>query len=191
MLPIKLSTESQREQVISHLLSFDADDLRLRFGYTPTEYIIRKYVEDSWGKSGNRWFGIYSPEADGVIATLHVALMNDDQAEFGFTVDSRFRNRGFGSELFSRGVTWAKALSVKKVFMHCLSENAAVRKIAKKNEMHVITLDGDEAEADLALPRDFSAPWADLMLDRIAIYDMLFVNQQKLLNNINFYRITK
>lgn len=182
MLPIKLSTESQREQVVSHLLSLSEEDRRLRFGYIPNDERIRRYVEDTWYTAGHRWFGIYNPHADGVIAVMHVAKIDDVSVEFGFTVDKNFRRNGYGNSLFSRGVTWAKSIGAKKVFMHCLSENKAVREIAKKNEMDVVMMFGGEAEADLKLPVDITAPWSDMMLDRLAIYDMLLNNQQRLLN---------
>jgi GNAT superfamily N-acetyltransferase len=127
---------------------------------------------------------MYDSSYEGVIATMHVAMIGESTAEFGFTVHKDFRNRGFGSILFERAVTWAKAHNIDKVFMHCLSENKAVRSIAKKNEMHVITIQGGEAEADLVLPKDLVAPMTDVMLDRMAVYDMLLINQQKFLKNI-------
>ena len=181
MTPIKLSLDLQRQEVIKHLLSLDKEDLRLRFGYTPTDSIIEKYVTDTWNTDGNRWFGIYHPEFDGVVGTLHVAQMKDDTAEFGFTVDKRLRGKGYGDALFKRGMLWAKARMVKHIFMHCLSENKIIQHIAKKNCMHVVRLMGGEAEADLVVPKDYSAPYSEAVVDNIAIYDMLLVNQQKML----------
>ena len=189
MIPIKLNHKLQREEVLKQLLSLEREDLRLRFGYTPTEEIITTYVNDSWCKDGDQWFGMYDRSFDGVIATMHIAMMGDSAAEIGFTVDKSFRNRGLGTKLFERATTWARAHDVEKLFMHCLSENKAVRSIAKKNEMHVITIIGGEAEADLVLKQDVLAPIADVMLDRIALYDMLLINQQKFMTNI--FRITQ
>lgn len=181
MIPIKLSSDSQREEVVTHLLSLERGDLRLRFGYSPTDSIIEKYVNDSFGKPDNQWFGVYDSETDGLIATLHVALLDDHRAEFGCTVGSSYRQRGIGNELFVRGVTWAKSCGVKKVYMYCLSENKAIQKIARKNNMHVITLCEGEAEATLATPYDPTAPMNDVLLDRMSVYDMLLVNQHKII----------
>lgn len=184
MTPIKLSSDLQKQEVITHLLSLDREDLRLRFGYTPTESIITQYVTNSWDKADDRWYGIYHPEYDGVIATLHAAQMDKETAELGFTVSKHFRGHGFGDALFSRGAVWAKARGIKKLFMHCLSENKAVQRIAKKNGMHVVTMLGGEAEADLALPYDPTAIVSQALIDNIAVYDMLFVNQLKIFNKI-------
>lgn len=184
MTPIKLSSDLQRREVIKHLSSLDRGDLRLRFGYTPTEEIIEKYVTDSWERVDDRWYGIYDTDHDGIVATLHIAQMNKDTAELGFTVAEDARGRGYGDALFNRGAVWAKARAIKTLFMHCLSENKAIQHIAKKNGMHVVTLGDGEAEADLDLPYDPSAIISQAMIDQIAVYDMLFVNQMKLINNI-------
>lgn len=179
--PIKLSSDLQRQEVINHLLSLDRDDLRLRFGYTPTDSIIEKYVNESWCNNEDRWFGIYHKDYEGLVGTLHAAQMNDDIAEFGFTVDKQLRGQGLGDTLFKRAYTWAKSRGIKKVFMHCLSENKAIQHIAKKNDMNVIRLNGGEAEADLVLPIDYSAPLSEVLLQKMAVYDMLLINQYKLI----------
>lgn len=182
MTPIKLSSDLQRQEVIDHLLSLDKEDLRLRFGYTPSEEIITKYVNESWVKPDDRWFGIYHHEHDGVVGTLHVADMGNNTAEFGFTVDKKLRGNGYGNVLFSRGATWAKARAIKHIFMHCLSENTIVQHIAKKNNMNVVRMFGGESEADLTLPTDYTAPINEAIIEQIAIYDMLFINQQRIIS---------
>lgn len=179
MIPIRLSTNAQKEEVLKHFLSFERSDLYLRFGYMPNEYAITKYIEESWERPNDRWFGIY--DVSGLMATLHIAKLDEDSCEFGFTVDKEQRNKGIGDTLFKRGILWAKARAYKHVYMQCLTENKAMQRIARKNEMHVVTLDYDEAEADLDVSYDPTAAVAEMVIDNIAIYDMLFVNQQKLI----------
>lgn len=182
MVPLKLNTEIQKKEVIAHLLSLDHNDLRLRFGYIPPESTIIAYVSDSWQKTYDRWFGVYDSATDGLVATLHVSIMDDNSAELGFTVATNLRRRGIGNDLFKRGVTWAKANGVKKFYMHCLTENKSIQRIARKNDMHTITLGDGESEATLSTSYDPSAPFVDVFLDRIAVYDMLLVNQQRIIN---------
>lgn len=184
MTPIKLSSDLQRQEVITHFLSLPREDLRLRFGYTPTDTIIEKYVSESWSKQDNTWYGIYDASHDGVVATLHIAQMDSNTAELGLTVSSDLRRRGNGDALFKRAVTWVKARGIKRLFMHCLSENRPIQRIAKKNDMHVVRLIEGEAEADLALPYDPTAIVNEVLLDSIAIYDIMLVNQLKIFNNI-------
>ena len=184
MTPIKLSSDLQRKEVIAHFLSLPKEDLRLRFGYTPTDTIIEKYVNDTWDKPDNSWYGMYYADREGVVATLHIAQMDSETAELGFTVSSDLRRRGNGDALFKRGVTWAKSRGIKRLFMHCLSENVPIQRIAKNNGMHVVRLIAGEAEADLALPYDPTAIVHQVLLDSMAIYDMMLVNQLKFFNNI-------
>ena len=184
MTPIKLSSDLQRREVIAHFLSLPKEDLRLRFGYTPTDTIIEKYINDSWKRPHDRWYGMYSADRDGVVATLHIAQMDNETAEFGFTVSNDLRRRGNGDALFKRGVAWAKARGLKRLFMHCLSENVAIQRIAKNNNMHVVRMIEGEAEADLALPYDPTAIVNHILLENIALYDMMLVNQLKFFNNI-------
>ena len=181
MLPIKLKTSAQKEEVLKHFLSLELEDLRLRFGYLPNEYAITKYINDSWERIGDRWFGIYDVEHDGLIATLHVAKLDEESCEFGFTVTKDQRNKGIGDKLFKRGIIWAKARAMKHVFMQCLTENKAMQKIARNNQMHVVTLDYEEAEADLDVSYDPTAAITEVLIDNIAVYDMLLINQQKFL----------
>ena len=182
MIPIKLTSDLQKEEVVNHLLSLRREDLRLRFGYSPTDSIIRKYVEDSWRKSRNQWFGVCSTE--GCIATVHVAISDDKTAELGCTVSQDYRQQGIGNDLFLRAVTWARSYGVKRIFMHCLTENKAIQKIANKNNMDVVIMSGGEAEAIVDISADPMAPYSDVMLDRIAIYDMMLLNQRKLFETI-------
>ena len=183
MTPIKLRTKAQKKEVVNHLLCLEREDLRLRFGYSPTDSIIEKYVEDSWGDAKNQWFGVYDSDRDGLIATLHVSLIGNRKAELGCTVFSEYRNNGIGNDLFVRGTTWAKTFGVKEIYMFCLSENKAIQKIAKKNKMHVVTQEGGEAEATLSTPYDIGAPMRDILLDRIAVYDMILISQNKFIKN--------
>lgn len=189
MTPIKLSSDLQRKEVIAHFLSLPQEDLRLRFGYSPTNNIIEKYVNDSWGKPDNDWYGMYVADCDGIVATLHIAQMDHETVELGLTVSNNLRRRGNGDALFKRGITWAKARGVKRLFMHCLTENVAVQRIAKKNGMHVVRMIGGEAEADLALPYDPTAIVNQILLDNISVYDMVLVNQLKFFNNIMLRKI--
>ena len=68
--------------------------------------------------------------------------------------------------------------------MHCLSENQAIKKIAKNNSMHVVTLSDGESEADLVLQSNATAKFSEALVDNMAVYDMLLVNQQKFWFNI-------
>ena len=177
MIPQKVNLDYEKDLVIEHFKRMDKEDLRLRFGYQITDFMLEKYINESWYKPHNQWFCVFeSPEK--VIATVHVSF-NDGEAEMGCTVEEDYRNMGLGSALFRRGATWVGTYGVRKIYMHCLSENEAIQKIAKKNSMTVVTIGQGEKEAQITLPYvDFTAPYRDAAYDRFAVFDTICRNQR-------------
>lgn len=177
MIPEKLYSEHQRDLLIDHLLSLSKDDLYLRFGYQISEEQIRKYVERSYDFDTDisQWFGVFCETTGKIIASLHTIMVTSKKAEMGCTVDAACRNQGIGQKLFDRGLIWARANGAKTIYMQCLSQNQAIQKIAKRNNMLVATMGYDEKEGKLEFPLpDLTAPFSDVTLDRIAAVDSIF-----------------
>jgi GNAT superfamily N-acetyltransferase len=61
------------------------------------------------------------------------------------------RGRGYGARLFDRAVMHARNEGVDMLFIHALSENTAMIKIAR-NAGAIVERDGSETEAYLRLP---------------------------------------
>ena len=61
------------------------------------------------------------------------------------------RGRGFGARLFDRAIVNARNDGVSMVFIHALSKNTAMLKIAR-NAGAVVHREGSESEAFLELP---------------------------------------
>jgi RimJ/RimL family protein N-acetyltransferase len=61
------------------------------------------------------------------------------------------RGRGYGARLFDRAVVHARNEGVELMFIHALSENTAMLKIAR-NAGATLERDGSETEAYLRLP---------------------------------------
>ena len=92
-------------------------------------------------------------------------------AEFGVSVSRKARGRGYGSRLFERAVMHSRNEGVNQLFIHALSENTAMLKIARKAGA-VIERDGPESEAHLRLrPADFDSRMTELFNERVAITD--------------------
>jgi RimJ/RimL family protein N-acetyltransferase len=72
-------------------------------------------------------------------------------AEFGVSVDQKMRGRGLGARLFERAVMHARNQGVALLFIHALSENTPMLKIARKAGARV-ERDGSESDAYLTLP---------------------------------------
>lgn len=153
MVPIRALGPSYRERIAAHLLSLEPADRYLRFGYAANDEQIRRYV-DGLNFERDEIFGIYNRRLE-LIAMAHLAFAQDEQhqecAEFGVSVLKSARGRGYGARLFDRAVMHARNEGVKMMFIHALSENTAMLKIAR-NAGATVQRDGSESEAYLQLP---------------------------------------
>ncbi len=159
-----------RERIARHLLSLDERDRYLRFGYAANDEQIRNYV-DHLDFERDDIFGIYNRRLE-LIAWAHLAHSVDRNfdacAEFGVSVSKSARGRGFGGKLFDRAVMHARNEGVQLMFIHALSENTAMLKIAR-NAGATVERDGSESEAYLRLPpATFDTRVTEMIEERLA-----------------------
>jgi len=153
IVPIRSLGPGHRERIAAHLLSLDADDRYLRFGYLATDEHIGRYV-DSLNFERDDIFGIYNRKLE-LIAMAHLAFSEQPEhkscAEFGVSVLKKARGRGYGNRLFERAVMHARNEGVDLMFIHALTENTAMLRIAR-NAGATLERAGSETEAFLRLP---------------------------------------
>lgn len=153
IVPIRSLGPSHRDRIAAHLVALDADDRYLRFGYPATDEQIGRYVA---GLDFDRddIFGIYNRKLE-LIAMAHLAFSDQADhkscAEFGVSVLKKARGRGYGSRLFERAVIHARNEGVDLMFIHALTENTAMLKIAR-NAGAKLERAGSETDAYLRLP---------------------------------------
>lgn len=173
VVPIRSIGPGQRERILAHLLALDQHDRYLRFGYAANDEQITRYV-DQLNFERDELFGIFNRRLD-LIAMAHLAFSVDPHytscAEFGVSVSKSARGRGYGSRLFERAVMHARNEGVTQVFIHALSENTAMLKIAR-HAGAIIERDGSESEAHLRLPpADFDSRVTELVNQQVALTD--------------------
>ena len=153
VVPIRSLGPSYRERIAAHLLALEPPDRYLRFGYAANDTQIRRYVQQL-DFYRDEIFGVYNRRLE-LIAMAHLALSQHPEheqcAEFGVSVLHKARGQGLGARLFERATIHARNAGVHLVFIHALSENRAMLKIAR-NAGAVISQDGGESEAYLTLP---------------------------------------
>ena len=153
VVPIRSFGPSHRERIAAHLVALDEHDRYLRFGYSATDEQIQRYAE-SLDFDRDDIFGIYNRKLE-LIAMAHLAFMREAGApagaEFGVSVLKKARGRGFGGRLFERAVMHARNEGVELLFIHALSENTAMIKIAR-NAGATLERAGSETDAYLRLP---------------------------------------
>jgi RimJ/RimL family protein N-acetyltransferase len=154
IVPIRSLGAGHRRRIAAHLMALEPHDRYLRFGYPANDEQIRRYV-DQLDFDRDDIFGIFNRKLD-LIAMAHLAFIPSEPgapagAEFGVSVLASARSRGYGSRLFDRAVTHARNEGVELMFIHALSENTAMIKIARKAGAR-LEREGSETEAYLRLP---------------------------------------
>jgi GNAT superfamily N-acetyltransferase len=171
-VPIRSLAARQRERVAAHLLALGEHDRHLRFGYPATDAHISKYVE-AMDFERDEVFGIFNRHLE-LIAVAHLAhpiagpeSQRPPMAEFGVSVLPKARGRGFGRRLFEHAVLHARNRGVQTLFIHALSENTTMLKIAR-NAGATVERDGSESEAWLRLPPDTLASHVGELVEKQA-----------------------
>ena len=135
-VPIRSLGPRHRERIVAHLTALDERSRYLRFGYQPSDAQIARYV-DTLDFEHDEVFGIFNRRLE-LIAMAHLAYRpadasrgRDASAEFGVSVLPHARRRGFGRRLFEHAMLHARNRGVDSIFIHALSENTAMLKIAR------------------------------------------------------------
>ena len=181
LVPIRSLGDNHRSRIATHLLSLNEQDRYLRFGYSAQDVQIEKYVSQL-DFERDEIFGIYNRRLK-LIAVAHLAMSLSVEharcAEFGVSILASARGRGLGSRLFERAALSASNAGVELMFIHALSENAAMLSIARKAGARV-ERDGSESEAYLQLPAaSFDTQMAELIGERVAQFDYQIKLQAK------------
>jgi RimJ/RimL family protein N-acetyltransferase len=161
-VPIRGLKARHRDRIARHLLALSERDRYLRFGYPASDERIEHYVRDlDFGR--DEIFGIFNRRLE-LVAMVHLAYAegelltgvsgdNKPMAEFAVSVAKSARGRGYGGRLFAHAEVHARNRHVDRLFIHALSENTPMLRIAKRAGATVVR-DGGESEAWLQLPRD-------------------------------------
>jgi RimJ/RimL family protein N-acetyltransferase len=170
LIPIVRLSHEHLPKILEHLLSLSLHDRYLRFGYTATNEHIQRYVS-GLNFDRDEIYGIFNRNL-AIVAMAHLALIkqvgHESSSEFGVSVMPYARGRGYGARLFDRAVMHARNEKVHQMYIHALSENAPMIRIARKAGA-TIERDGAETEAFLRLPnRNIDSRVSELVADQFA-----------------------
>lgn len=181
VVPIRSLGPSHRGRIEKHLLALEEHDRYLRFGYAANDEQIQRYVR-GLDFDRDEIFGIYNRKLE-LIAMAHLAFSQDPAtlscAEFGVSVLKKARGRRYGSRLFERAVMHARNEGVDMLFIHALSENTAMLKIARSAGA-VLERAGSETDAYLRLPpATLDTRVSELVEQQLALTDYRLKQQVK------------
>jgi RimJ/RimL family protein N-acetyltransferase len=181
VVPIRSLGPSHRDRIARHLQALDEDDRYLRFGYPATDEQIERYAQ-SLDFDRDDIFGIYNRKLE-LIAMAHLAYSTDPQmhscAEFGVSVLKKGRGKGMGQRLFDRAAIHARNEGVEMLFIHALTENHAMLRIAKKAGA-TFERAGSETDAYLRLPpATIDTRMTEMVEEQVAKTDYTLKQQAK------------
>jgi RimJ/RimL family protein N-acetyltransferase len=185
-VPVRSLSPRHRERILAHLLALDERSRYLRFGYAANDAHIARYA-DRIDFEQDEVFGIFNRRLE-LIAMAHLAHRPagtaNPAAEFGVSVLPAARRRGFGRRLFEHAMLHARNRGVQHLFIHALSENTAMLKIARNAGAH-IEREGSESEAWVRLPKETLASHVDeLVGERLAEFDYRLKHHAKVIEDL-------
>ena len=167
-IPATRLGEASRPELKRHFLALDLDDVRLRFGSMLSAPAIEEYVARI-DFERDAVFGVHD-EALALVGVAHVGF-TEGLAELGVSVLAGHRGQGIGGALLARASEHARNRFLDRLYMHCLAENTAMMRLARKLEME-ICVDAGEADAFLKLPpADPASVTGEFVEQRLALFD--------------------
>ena len=173
-IQIREVSRAERPGLSTHFLVLGPDDRRLRFGTPLSDHSVRQYVERiDFGRDAV--FAVADDELK-FLGVAHLARGNG-HAELGVSVVESHRGRGVGGALLERAHLHARNWGVSSLFMHCLTENAAMMRLARRQRMEIVAEAG-EADAWLKLPPPNAAShFGAVFAQRVALFDYALKSQ--------------
>ncbi|HUQ76896.1 MAG TPA: GNAT family N-acetyltransferase [Burkholderiales bacterium] len=173
-IPIRELWPAERPALYEHFLSLAGADRRLRFGAPLSDFSVREYVARI-DFEHDALFGVFDDELR-LLGVAHVARA-DTYAELGVSVLDGHRGRGIGGALLARAHLRARNWGVGALFTHCLTENAAMMHLARRQGMEIVAEAG-EADAWLRLPpADAGSHFGEVFAQRVALFDYALKSQ--------------
>ena len=158
----------ERAPLERHLLALEPHDRRLRFGVPLSDFAVRAYVARI-DFERDAVFAICSDELH-LVGAAHLARAHG-HAELGISVLEEHRDAGLGAALLARAHLRARNWGVRMLLMHCLTENGAMMRLARKQGMAIV-VERDETDAWLALPpADAGTHFGEVFEQRAALFD--------------------
>ncbi|OYU91301.1 MAG: GNAT family N-acetyltransferase [Burkholderiales bacterium PBB5] len=186
-IPIRSLAPRHRDRIADHLIGLPERDRYLRFGYPASDAQIRRYV-DGLDFDLDEVFGVFNRRLQ-LIALAHLAYPRPDShgpkaAEFGGSVVPQARGRGYGARLFEHAMLHARNRGLDTMFIHALSENTTMLRIARRAGARV-ERDGSESDAFLKLPQDTLASQVEQWVgDGAAEIDYRLKQQARMMDNL-------
>ncbi len=129
---------TERDLFTAHLLRLDPTTRRERFGTAVNDTFLENYAATTFGVGGLVYAYVEAGKVRGAGELRGLEDIVVQTGEAAFSVETAWRRRGIGEALFSRLITAGRNRGVRTLYMTCLPENAAMRRLARKFEAELV-----------------------------------------------------
>ena len=165
-----------------HLLRLDPTSRYDRFAMTVSDQFLRDYAQRCVNLN-DVIYGFFVAGTMRGAGELRQIPAHDAQgqrqAEAAFSIESAFRRRGGGSELFSRIVRAARNRRIATLYMTCLAQNRAMQSLARKHSAE-LRFETDDCTGRLVAraPTPFTV-WSEAIEDAAGFTTFMFDLQSR------------
>lgn len=129
---------TERDQFTAHLLRLDPVTRRERFGTAVNDDFLTHYAVTTFGVDGLVYAYVEQGEVRAAAELRGLEEIIAQTGEAAFSVETQWRRRGIGEALFRRLITASRNRGIRTLYMTCLPENAAMRRLARKFEADLV-----------------------------------------------------
>ena len=169
----------------THLLSLDEESRYMRFGFHIKNDTINELCS-KWelNPDDHKIFAIENDNLE-VVAVAHLSL-EDDIPELAFSVFKEYQGQGMGDALMKRAIEYCQNRGIKHGCMVCLGTNDKIKNLARKNQVLVVTEQGDShGEIEIPSPTPISY-WKEYVEDNLGTISHLGKAQRKFAQMFRF-----
>lgn len=152
---IRRLTKLEAPQLEALILALPAEQRRLRFCTSMSAEAVKRYVDKFDWQHGDV-FGAFSGLE--LIGALELVPSGERALEGALEVHPDHQGQGVAKKLVERGILHAKVLGKAELQLNCMSENVAMKRLARRHGMELVSSHGDvESRLKLgpAVPADF------------------------------------
>ena len=157
------------------------------FGMTVSDYFIDNLVNTFVQNKDNNYFLV--AEQNGIwIGTIHIAIVNTDEVEFGVIIDVGNRKKGIANQLMNEAIIWARNRGYTNLYMHCLKENRAIQHLCEKHGLEIKKeVSGTEVDTRVKLPpASVTSVGQEYMIRSSNLYKMFLQNQTNMFSQMMY-----
>ena len=159
---------SHQPALLAHFLALSERDSYLRFGGRLSTLAIEDYTRRI-DYATSTVLGVFGDELE-LLGVAHLCPQ-ERVVELGISVLAAHRRRGLGSLLLHRALGHARLIGARRLFMHCLAENAPLMRLAVAAGA-AISFTDDEIDSFIELPpgTPFSSA-VEIAEEQMALFD--------------------